>query len=84
MRIKDVSEVRGADVFSIPVCHGALQAARGGGDRNSELDGEVVGNVEIEATEVGRGDGLRRTHKVKCMAFIVGGEVNMLGDVEAV
>lgn len=69
------------DGFEIPESYGAHLLDRGGRDENVHGDSQMVRDGEVRAGEIIDGDA-RGADQVQCMTFLMGGKIDMLGDIE--
>lgn len=75
----------GGGVYGVELteCDGAFLFDKGNGNDNVQGDSQMVGDCEVSAGEVADGDA-RGADQIQCVSFSVGGEINVLGDVEIV
>ena len=73
----------GGDGFEVSEGYCAFDLREGGGEMDVHGDSQVIGDVEIDAGELLNGE-TGRADQVQGVAMIVGGEVDMLGEIEAV
>ena len=73
------------DRFEVPKCYGAFLLNEGGGGVNIHDKGQVVrdGGTEIDAGEVIGGDS-SGTDQIQGVSFTVGGEIDVLSEIEKV
>ena len=83
MGFQDVAQGQSVHCLDVPVCDVTTHALLGYRDRNSEKDGIVVRNSEVQALWMG-GSCVSGAHQIQRVAFDMGGTFDMLCDVEAV